>query len=127
MTGPLQGLRILDLATVVAGPFASTLLADLGAHVVKVELPDGRDGLRHLPPHKDGVPLWWKVGNRNKKGVTLDVRTTEGRDLLLRLLPEFDVLVENFRTGTMDKWGLDAATLWKANPRLTILRVTAPS
>jgi crotonobetainyl-CoA:carnitine CoA-transferase CaiB-like acyl-CoA transferase len=124
MAGPLEGLRILDLATVVAGPLASTLLADLGAHVVKAELPDGRDGLRHLPPHKDGVPLWWKVGNRNKKGVTLDVRTKEGRELLLRMLPDFDVLVENFRTGTMDKWGLDAATLWKANPRLTILRVT---
>jgi crotonobetainyl-CoA:carnitine CoA-transferase CaiB-like acyl-CoA transferase len=124
MAGPLEGLRILDLATVVAGPLASTLLADLGAYVVKAELPDGRDGLRHLPPHKDGVPLWWKVGNRNKKGVTLDVRTKEGRELLLRMLPEFDVLVENFRTGTMDKWGLDAATLWKANPGLTILRVT---
>jgi crotonobetainyl-CoA:carnitine CoA-transferase CaiB-like acyl-CoA transferase len=124
MAGPLGGLRILDLATVVAGPLASTLLADLGAYVVKAELPDGRDGLRHLPPHKDGVPLWWKVGNRNKKGITLDVRTEEGRGLLLEMLPQFDVLVENFRTGTMDKWGLDAATLWKANPKLTILRVT---
>ena len=103
MPGPLAGLRILDLATVVAGPLAATLLADLGAHVVKVELPDGRDGLRHLPPHKDGVPLWWKVANRNKKGVTLDVRKPEGRELFLRLLADFDVLVENFRTGTMDK------------------------
>ncbi|MFO1079623.1 MAG: CoA transferase [Reyranellaceae bacterium] len=124
MAGPLEGLRILDLATVVAGPLASTLLADHGAEVVKAELPDGRDGLRHLPPHKDGVPLWFKVGNRNKKGITLDVRTKEGRELLLRMLPQFDVLVENFRTGTMDKWGLDAATLWRANPKLTILRVT---
>ena len=124
MPGPLAGLRILDLATVVAGPLAATLLADLGAHVVKVELPDGRDGLRHLPPHKDGVPLWWKVANRNKKGVTLDVRKPEGRELFLRLLADFDVLVENFRTGTMDKWSLDAATLFKANPKLTVLRVT---
>lgn len=124
MTGPLAGLRILDLATVVAGPLAATLLADLGADVVKVELPDGRDGLRHLPPHKDGVPLWWKVANRNKKGISLDVRTPEGRALFLRLLPEVGVLVENFRTGTMDKWGLDAATLFEANPKLTILRVT---
>jgi crotonobetainyl-CoA:carnitine CoA-transferase CaiB-like acyl-CoA transferase len=124
MSGPLAGLRILDLATVVAGPLAATLLADLGAHVVKVELPDGRDGLRHLPPHKDGVPLWWKVANRNKKGISLDVRTPEGRELFLRLLPDFDVLVENFRTGTMDKWGLDAATLFKVNPKLTVLRVT---
>lgn len=121
---PLAGLRILDLATVVAGPLASTLLADLGAEVVKAELPDGRDGLRHLPPHKDGVPLWWKVGNRNKLGITLDVRTPEGRDLLLRMLPSFDVLVENFRAGTLDRWGLSSEVLFRANPRLTILRVT---
>src|SRR5262249_48444673 len=124
MAGSLAGLRILDLATVVAGPFAATLLADLGAHVVKVELPDGRDGLRQLPPHKDGVPLWWKGGHRHKKGISLAVRPAEGRALFLRLLAGFDVLVENFRTGTMDKWGLDAATLFGANPRLTILRVT---
>lgn len=122
--GPLAGLRILDLATVVAGPLASTLLADFGADVVKIELPDGRDGLRHLPPHKDGVPLWWKVGNRNKQGITLDVRTAEGRDIFLELVASADVLVENFRTGTMAEWGLDAATLFGANPKLTILRVT---
>lgn len=122
--GPLAGLRVLDLATVVAGPLASTLLADLGADVVKIELPDGRDGLRHLPPHKDGVPLWFKVGNRNKRGITLDVRTPEGRELFLRLLPRFDVLVENFRAGTMDRWDLDAATLLAVQPQLTILRVT---
>ncbi|OGA31517.1 MAG: acyl-CoA transferase [Betaproteobacteria bacterium RIFCSPLOWO2_12_FULL_62_13b] len=122
--GPLKGLRILDLATLIAGPWASTLLADLGADVVKVELPDGRDALRALPPHKDGVPLWWKVANRNKRGITLDVRKPEGRELLLRLLPSFDVLVENFRSGTMDRWGLGKETLLAAQPKLTILRVT---
>jgi crotonobetainyl-CoA:carnitine CoA-transferase CaiB-like acyl-CoA transferase len=122
--GPLKGLRVLDLSTVVAGPLAATLLADLGADVLKIELPDGRDGLRHLPPFKDGVPLWWKVGNRNKRGATLDVRTPEGRALFLELLPDFDVLVENFRPGTMDGWRLDAATLHAAQPKLTILRVT---
>lgn len=124
-SGPLRGLRILDLATLLAGPLAATLLADLGADVLKVELPDGRDALRALPPHKRGVPLWWKVSNRNKRGITLDVRKPEGRALFLRLLPEFDVLVENFRTGTLDKWGLDRATLFAAKPTLTILRVTA--
>lgn len=122
--GPLTGLRIIDLSTVIAAPFASTLLADLGADVIKVELPDGRDPLRSLPPHKDGVPLWWKVTNRNKRGITLDVRTDEGRELFLRLLEEQHVLVENFRTGTLDRWGLHAATLRKRNPRLTILRLT---
>jgi len=122
--GPLKGLRVLDLATVVAGPLASTLLADLGAEVLKIELPDGRDGLRHLPPHKDGVPLWFKVGNRNKRGITLDVRKPQGRELFLKLLPGYDVLVENFRPGTLDRWGLGAATLFAAQPRLTLLRVT---
>jgi crotonobetainyl-CoA:carnitine CoA-transferase CaiB-like acyl-CoA transferase len=123
-TGPLKGLRILDIATLIAGPWASTLLADLGAEVVKVELPDGRDPLRALPPHKDGVPLWWKVANRNKRGITLDVRKPEGRELLLRLLPDFDVLVENFRSGTMDRWELGKEALLAAQPKLTILRVT---
>ncbi len=122
--GPLQGLRVLDLATLLAGPLASTLLADLGAEVVKIELPDGRDALRGLPPHKDGVPLWWKVANRNKRGITLDVRKPEGRELFLRLLKDFDVLVENFRTGTLDQWGLDSGVLFAAQPKLTILRVT---
>lgn len=123
-SGPLRGLRILDLATLLAGPLASTLLADLGAEVVKIELPDGRDALRALPPHKQGVPLWWKVSNRNKRGITLDVRKAQGRALFLRLLSEFDVLVENFRTGTMDGWDLGREALFAAKPTLTILRVT---
>jgi crotonobetainyl-CoA:carnitine CoA-transferase CaiB-like acyl-CoA transferase len=122
--GPLTGLRILDLSTLIAGPFASTLLADLGAEVLKIELPDGRDALRALPPFKDGIPLWWKVTNRNKRGITLDVRTDEGRAIFLELLAEYDVLVENFRSGTLDGWGLDAATLRRANPELIVLRVT---
>ncbi|TAK72217.1 MAG: CoA transferase, partial [Dehalococcoidia bacterium] len=76
------------------------------------------------PPHKNGAPLWWKVANRNKLGITLDVRKPEGRELLLRLLPGFDVLVENFRTGTMDRWGLGKEALFEVQPKLTILRVT---
>ena len=78
--GPLAGLRILDISTVVAGPFASGLLADYGADVTKVEMPGRGDALRALAPHKDGVSLWWKVTNRNKKAVTLDLRLPEGRD-----------------------------------------------
>ena len=122
--GALSGVRILDMATVLAGPAGATLCADHGADVVKLELPDGSDALRHMQPLKDGVPLWWKVANRGKRGITLDVRKPKGRALLLAMLPSFDVLVENFRTGTMDRWGLDTATLHRANPRLVVVRLT---
>lgn len=122
--GVLNGVRILDMATVVAAPFAASLCADLGAEVVKLELPDGSDTLRGLAPTQGPHALHWKVTNRGKRGISLDVRTPEGRDLLLRLLPGFDVLVENFRTGTLDRWGLDLATLHAVNPRLTVLRLT---
>ncbi|HVX78806.1 MAG TPA: CoA transferase [Bradyrhizobium sp.] len=123
-SGPLAGLRILDISTVIAGPFASTLLADLGAEVLKVEIPQTGDALRRLAPHKQGVPLWWKVTNRNKKGITLDLRRPEGKALLARLIAKHDVLVENFRTGTLDGWGITRDWLQGINPRLTILRVT---
>ncbi|WP_200843424.1 CaiB/BaiF CoA-transferase family protein [Pantoea sp. 18069] len=123
-SGALTGVRILDMATVLAAPFGATLCADHGADVVKLELPDGSDPLRTLQPVKDGTALWWKVANRGKRGISLDVRKAQGRDLLLQMLPSFDVLIENFRTGTMDRWGLDAATLFAANPRLIILRLT---
>jgi crotonobetainyl-CoA:carnitine CoA-transferase CaiB-like acyl-CoA transferase len=123
-SGPLAGLRILDVSTVIAGPFASTLLADLGAEVLKVEMPETGDALRRLAPHKEGVPLWWKVTNRNKKGITLDLRTPEGKSLLGRLVAQYDVLVENFRSGTLDGWGITRGWLQEINPRLTILRVT---
>jgi crotonobetainyl-CoA:carnitine CoA-transferase CaiB-like acyl-CoA transferase len=123
-TGPLAGLRVLDISTVVAAPWSATLLADLGAAVLKVEVPGRGDLLRALAPHKNGVPLWWKVANRNKKGITLDLKKDEGRALFERLLPRFDVLVENFRPGTLDKWGLPKAPLFSINPKLTVVRVT---
>jgi crotonobetainyl-CoA:carnitine CoA-transferase CaiB-like acyl-CoA transferase len=122
--GVLNGVRILDMATFLAAPFAATLCADLGAEVVKIELPSGPDPLRSLAPVKGKHSIHWKISNRGKDGITLDVRKPEGRALLLRLLPSFDVLVENFRTGTLDSWGLDLATLHAANPRLIVLRVT---
>jgi crotonobetainyl-CoA:carnitine CoA-transferase CaiB-like acyl-CoA transferase len=121
---PLEGLRILDLATVVAGPLSSALLADFGADVVKIELPNGGDGIRALPPFKDGVALWGKVTNRNKRGITLDIRTPKGLELLKQMLPKFDVLVENFRPGTLAKWGLPIEEIRRANPDLTVLRVS---
>ncbi|WP_137919573.1 CoA transferase [Hydrogenophaga sp. 2FB] len=122
--GPLEGIRILDMATVVAAPFSATLCADLGADVVKLELPDGSDLLRTLAPTSKEHALYWKVTNRGKRGITLDVRKPEGREVFLRLIAGFDVLVENFRTGTMDRWGLDLQTLHTVNPRLTVLRLT---
>lgn len=122
--GSLSGIRILDMATVLAAPLGATLCADHGAEVVKLELPDGSDALRALQPVKDGVPLWWKIANRGKRGITLDVRQPRGREVFLEMLPSFDVLVENFRTGTMDRWGLDIGTLHRINPRLIVVRLT---
>ncbi len=122
--GPLAGVKILDLATVLAAPFAATLCGDLGAEVTKIELPDGSDSLRGLAPVTPEHSLFWKVANRGKRGITLDVRKPEGRALLLRLVGQADVLVENFRTGTLARWGLDFDTLREANPRLIVLRLT---
>ena len=124
MPGPLQGLRVLDIATIVAAPFAATLLADYGADVLKLEMPGTGDGARGFPPQKDGKPLWWKVTNRGKKFATLDLRKPEGLALMRRLVPMHDVLVENFRPGTLDRWGLPKEVLWELNPRLVILRAT---
>lgn len=120
----MKGVRILDLATVVAAPFSATLCGDMGADVVKVELPQGGDPLRTLAPVTPEHALFWKVGNRGKRGITLDVRKPEGRALFLQMIPQFDVLVENFRTGTLDSWGLDWATLQQHNPQLIVLRLT---
>lgn len=122
--GALHGVRILDMATVLAAPVGATLCADHGAEVIKLELPDGSDALRGLQPVKNGNPLWWKVANRGKKGITLDVRKPLGRELFLELIPHFDVLIENFRTGTLDRWGLDMETLHARNPRLIVVRLT---
>jgi crotonobetainyl-CoA:carnitine CoA-transferase CaiB-like acyl-CoA transferase len=129
MNGPLDGLKVLDISNVIAGPFAAALLGDFGADVLKVELPVGEDGkggdaLRALPPHKDGKPLLWKAVNRNKRAITLDLRKPEGQALFRKLLPRFDVLIENYRPGTLDRWGLDRGALLKLQPKLVILRVT---
>ncbi|MEH2535171.1 crotonobetainyl-CoA:carnitine CoA-transferase CaiB-like acyl-CoA transferase [Bradyrhizobium sp. AZCC 1588] len=125
MSGPLEGLKVLDIATIVAAPFAATLLADYGADVLKIEMPGQGDGVRAFPPFKNGKPLWWKSVNRNKKFATLDLRKPEGVDLFKRMLPHFDVLIENFRPGTLDRWGLSKEVLWQIQPRLVILRATA--
>ncbi len=123
--GPLTGLKVLDIATIIAGPLAASLLADFGADVLKVELPGRGDAIRALRPHKDGVSLWSKVVNRGKRGMTLDLRKPEGAEILKRLVKDYDVLVENFRPGTLERWGLSPDVLQSINPRLTVLRVSA--
>lgn len=123
--GPLQGLKVIDIATIIAAPMAASLLADFGAEVTKFEIPGQGDGLRAFPPFKDEKSLWWKVTNRGKRYGTLDLRRPEGLKVMKRMLAETDVLIENFRTGTLAKWGLDRETLWEINPKLVILRVTA--
>ncbi|MET9552690.1 CoA transferase [Streptomyces sp. NPDC006645] len=121
---PLHGLRVLDLATLFAGPLAATMLGDFGAEVIKVEHPTRPDPSRGHGPAKDGVGLWWKILGRNKRTITLDLATPPGRDLLLRLAADADVVVENFRPGTLERWGLGWAELSAVNPRLVLARVT---
>ncbi|EPH44514.1 CoA transferase [Streptomyces aurantiacus] len=123
-TTPLSGLRVLDLATLFAGPLAATLLGDFGADVVKVEHPRRPDPSRGHGPAKDGVGLWWKLLGRNKRTMTLDLSTPGGRATLLRLAADADVIVENFRPGTLEKWDLGWEELSAANPRLVLARVT---
>lgn len=123
-TPPLHGLRVLDLATLFAGPLAATMLGDFGAEVIKVEHPTRPDPSRGHGPAKDGIGLWWKILGRNKRTITLDLGTPAGRDVLLRLAADADVIVENFRPGTLEKWGLGWAELSAVNPRLVLARVT---
>ncbi|MDT0443878.1 CaiB/BaiF CoA transferase family protein [Streptomyces johnsoniae] len=121
---PLEGLKVLDLATLFAGPLAATMLGDFGAEVIKVEHPRKPDPSRGHGPSKDGVGLWWKLLGRNKRNVTLDLSTPGGRDVLLRLAAEADVVIENFRPGTLERWQLGWPELSAVNPRLVLARVT---
>ncbi|MET9969209.1 CaiB/BaiF CoA-transferase family protein [Streptomyces sp. NPDC006356] len=123
--GPLGGVKVLDVGNVFAAPFAAALMGDMGADVVKIEVPAVGDPLRGLQPFDGEESLLWTCLSRNKRSVTLDLRKDEGRDLFLRLVAENDVLLENFRPGTLDRWGLGLGTLRAANPRLVIVRVSA--
>jgi CoA:oxalate CoA-transferase len=116
----LAGVRVLDLTRFLAGPFCTALLADLGAEVIKVEAPGAGDEARYGYPTADGVPVVFLALNRNKKGITLDVRRPEGRDVVRRFLPHVDVLVENFAGGTLARWGLAPDALVAAHPRLVV-------
>jgi crotonobetainyl-CoA:carnitine CoA-transferase CaiB-like acyl-CoA transferase len=121
--GPLEGLRVVDAATLFAGPLAATMLGDYGADVVKIEHPKG-DPVRNHGHQKDGVPLWWKMIGRNKRAVSLDLSKEEGQAIARTLLDRCDVLVENFRPDTLERWHLGPDELWQTNPRLVIARVT---
>jgi len=123
IAGPLAGLRVLDLGTVYAAPITAMLLGDWGADVIKVEHPRG-DPARTHGLSKDGHGLWWKVIARNKRTVTLNFSTSDGQDILRRLVEQTDVVIENFRPGVMEKWGLGPEQLQKVNPSLVMLRVT---
>jgi crotonobetainyl-CoA:carnitine CoA-transferase CaiB-like acyl-CoA transferase len=125
-TGPLADLRVIDLATVLAGPNCARYLADFGADVIKVERPDGGDSLRNLAwrDPRDGEGLWWKMVNRNKRTVALDLKNPTDVDVLRLLVADADVLVENFRPGTLERLGLGPDVLHGINSRLVITRVT---
>ncbi len=122
---PLAGVRVLDVSTLFAGPLAATFLGDFGADVIKVEHPRRPDAARGHGPAKDGVNLWWKTLGRNKSTVTLDLGKPQGAELLLALAAQADVLIENFRPGTLERWGLGPDELHAVNPSLVIARVTA--
>lgn len=120
----LGDLKVLELGSMLAGPFVGSLLGDFGARVLKVEKPGKPDALREWPPHKQDVPLWWKTIARNKHAITLDISRIEARDIALRLIGESDIVIENFRPGTLERWGLSPAELRERFPRVIWVRVS---
>jgi len=121
---PLEGLKVVDIAVLFASPTISQNMGDFGADVIKVEHPKLGDSLRSLGAAKNGIPLWWKITNRNKKCVTLDLGKPEGQEIFKRLIADADVLTENFRPGTLEKWGIGWEVLHAINPRLVFVRVS---
>jgi len=124
--GPLEGIKVVDVSRVLAGPFCTMILGDLGAEVIKVEAPGGQrrrpgDGVRRMPPGRAPIIL---CTNRNKRGITLDLKKEEGKRIFLRLIREADVLVENFKVGTLARMGLAPERLRKINPRLVVAEIT---
>jgi crotonobetainyl-CoA:carnitine CoA-transferase CaiB-like acyl-CoA transferase len=122
--GPLRGLKVIDAGTMIAGPLSATHLADFGADVIKIELPGIGDSMRHWAPIKDERSLWWKVIGRNKRLVTLSLSTPRGQDLFKQMVRSADIVVENYRPGTFERWGLGYDVLSKINPKLVFLRVS---
>ncbi|MBP6814017.1 MAG: CoA transferase [Burkholderiaceae bacterium] len=124
VTGPLAGLKVVELGQLIAGPFAAKTLADFGADIIKIEPPGAGDPLRQWRLIKDGTSVWWQVQSRNKRSVALDLRDPQAQDIVRRLTADADVLIENFRPGAMEGWGLGPEALLRLNPRLVMLRVS---
>jgi formyl-CoA transferase len=122
--GPLSGLKVLEMGQLIAGPFAAKTLADFGAEVIKIEPPGTGDPLRQWRLLHEGTSVWWQVQSRNKKSVALDLKQAEARDIVRRLAAECDVLIENFKPGVMEAWGLGYDDLRPANPGLIMLRIS---
>jgi formyl-CoA transferase len=121
---PLQDLRVLELGTLLAGPFTGRMLGDFGAEIIKVEPPGKSDPMRDWGKAKDGVGLWWPIQSRNKKSITLNLREEEGQNILKELVKDCDVIIENFRPGTMEKWNLSYETLSEINPKIIMVRTS---
>ena len=122
--GALAGVRVVEMGQLIAGPFAGKTLGEFGAEVIKIEAPGAGDPLRNWRMIKDGTSVWWQVQSRNKKSVALDLRQPQGQDLARQLLREADVLIENFRPGTLEGWGMSPEALHAINPGLVILRIS---
>ncbi|HAL38658.1 MAG TPA: formyl-CoA transferase [Polaromonas sp.] len=123
-SGPLVGLKVVELGQLIAGPFAAKTLADFGAEVIKIETPGAGDPLRKWRLLKDGTSVWWQVQSRNKRSVALDLRQRDAQEIVRTLALEADVLIENFRPGAMEDWGLGPDALLALNPRLIMLRIS---
>ncbi|HPU50935.1 MAG TPA: CoA transferase, partial [Burkholderiaceae bacterium] len=124
VTGPLAGLKVVELGQLIAGPFAAKTLADFGADIIKIEPPGSGDPLRQWRLIKDGTSVWWQVQSRNKRSLALDLREPQAQDIVRRLVRDADVLIENFRPGAMEGWGLGPDALLALNPRLIMLRIS---
>ena len=122
--GALAGLRVVEMGQLIAGPFAAKTLGDFGADVIKIEPPGAGDPLRNWRLIQDGTSVWWQVQSRNKRSVALDLRQTEGQTIARQLIAEADVLVENFRPGTLEGWGMSPEELHQLNPGLVMLRIS---
>lgn len=121
---PLQGVKVLELGSLIAGPYAAALFAQFGAEVIKIEPPKSGDPLRKWRRLHEGTSLWWYVQSRNKKSVSLDLKSDSGRDIVRRLVAEADVVIENFRPGTLEGWGLGWEQLSAINPKLVMVRIS---
>jgi formyl-CoA transferase len=122
--GALSGLKVVEMGQLIAGPFAGKTLADFGADVIKIEPPGSGDPLRNWRLIQDGTSVWWQVQSRNKRSIALDLRSAEGQDIARQLIGEADVLIENFRPGTLEGWGLSWEALSALNPKLIMLRIS---